>query len=227
MNDYLLGTDILGAGSTISVTNVTPVDNVSTFSSPSSPVLQYGPPMPAQGVGPTYTDKDTITAVQKKLKALGYFPYTVNGKFGPQTDAAILHYTASYGPAQHGPPNDALLARLGLSSTVSFSDDEVDTMVVQAKTATTPAQVKIVAAKIEQLAPPELKQEAAAAVQAAATASTPVQQQAAQVQVQAVAEKVQAAKGMPAWKIGVIAAGSAVAVGLVVGLITRIRATRA
>lgn len=219
--------DVLGAESKITVEDVTPPSYTSTTSpvAPSSPILEYGPPLSGAGSPVRYTDKPTITAVQKKLKALGFFPNTVDGRWGPQTDAAILHYTASYGPAQHGPPDDALLKKLDLAQGIAFTDDEVDSMQVQAKSASSPAEVKVVAAKIEKLVdespglPPAIKQEAKQAQAAAQTATTPAQVEQAKKQTQVVLEKIEATQKMPAWKIGAIAGGAVLGVGALFGLV--------
>jgi len=162
--------------------------------------------------GAVYTDRATVLAVQKALEKKGYFHGVVDGKYGSVTNAAILNFSG-----QPGPPNDELLLKLGVkppgAKSVSFADDEVDSMVVQAKTAKTPAQVQIVAAKIEDLAPPELKAQAASARQEAARATTPEQVAKAQMKVTAVAEAMK--PGMPAWKIALIAVGTVCAVGTV------------
>lgn len=229
--DEARGVDIvaLGAESKITVEDVTPPSYVSTQGPvASSPILEYGPPLSGAGSPMRYTDKPTITAVQKKLKALGFFPYTVDGRFGPQTDSAILNYTASYGPAQHGPPDDALLKKLGLAQGIAFLDEEVDSMKVQAKSASSPAEVKVVAAKVEKLVsdspalPPEIKKQAQEATLAAQTASTPAQAAAAKEKVEAVIAKIPSQK-MPAWQIGLIAAGAAVGLGALLGGISMLR----
>ncbi len=222
-DDYLIGSDILGAESKITVENVTPPSAVSTFGpvASSTPFLEYGPPAPAGMYGPGsssgtyYTDKATVTAVQKKLKSLGYFNGNVDGIYGPLTNAAIKNYSG-----KDGPPDDALLDKLGLRNQVAFSDDEVDSMVVQAKTASTPAQVQVVAAKVTNLAPPELKQEAQAAQFAAATAVTPQQVEQSKKLTMAVLTKM---KPMPAWKVGVIATGSACGAAALIGAIMLLR----
>ena len=159
----------------------------------------------------TYTDTATITAVQNKLKALGYFNGKVDGKFGPITDAAILSYSG-----QHGPPNTALLTKLGLVSDISFSDDEADSMVVETSQANTPAQVQIVAAKVENLAadaPPDVQAQVNDAKQAAATATTPAEVEVAKDKVQQAIKKVRQSKAgflsinvpginRPLWQVG-------------------------
>lgn len=225
MNDYLLGCDVLGAvqpQSTIKVQDVTPPSM--SWTSPSAPAPAPTPAAPDPFFGPSmssgtvYTDAPTIRAVQKKLAALGYFHGTVDGKFGPQTESALFNFSG-----QHGPPDDVVLGKLGLRGEVSFTDDEVDSMVVQAKTATTPAQVQVIAAKIDKLtanAPNDVKAEVAAAKQAAAQAKTPEQAQAASEQLQKATTKL---KKWPAWKIAAVAGGSAAGVGLLLGLVTLLR----
>jgi peptidoglycan hydrolase-like protein with peptidoglycan-binding domain len=178
----------------------------------------YGP---GSSTGNYYTDAATVTAVQKKLKALGYYPYSVDGKYGPNTDAAILNYSG-----QHGPPDDALLQKLGLREEIKFDDDEADSAKIQAATATTPAQVQVVAAKVENLtknSSPEVKAQAQQAKQAAATAVTPTQVQQAKQQVQQVISNAQAEQGMPGWKIGLIAGGVAAGSALLFGVISLFR----
>jgi peptidoglycan hydrolase-like protein with peptidoglycan-binding domain len=236
MSDYFVGTDLLGdvdilgentdpfhdlvgAGSTISVQDVTP-PTVTT-----SPYLQSEQPVqplvdgalygPGSSSGTVYTDKATITAVQKKLKALGFFHGTVDGKYGPLTNAAIKNYSG-----KDGPPDDALLDKLGLRSELSFSDEEADSMKVAVASASTPAQVQTIAAKIENLtvrSSPQVRAQARAVKQAADTAVTPQQVEQVKKQAQVVIEKAQSERGVAGWKVGLIAGGVALGVGLIAG----------
>lgn len=224
--DEARGVDLvaLGAESRISVEDVTPPSYVSTQSPVSeSPILEYGPPLSGAGSPVRYTDKPTITAVQKKLASLGYFNGVVDGIYGPQTNAAIKNYSG-----KDGPPDDALLQKLGLVKGIAFLDEEVDSMKVQAKSASSPAEVKVVAAKVEKLVtdspglPPEIKREAQQATLAAQTAATPAQAADAKQKVEAVIAKIPSQK-MPGWKIGVIAAGAAVGLGALFGGISLLR----
>ena len=83
---------------------------------------EFGP-----GTGGThYTDKKTITEVQQKLEQLGYFHGVVDGKYGPVTEAAIFNFSGV-----HGPPDDAVLAKIrsaaAVKSAVTSSNKIVDT----------------------------------------------------------------------------------------------------
>ncbi len=235
--DYWIGTDILGdlgnrdiyeeldlvlgAESKITVEDVTPPSYVSTMSpvAPSSPILEYGPPLSGAGSPVRYTDKTTVMAVQKKLQKLGYFHGVVDGIYGPVTAAAIKNYSG-----KDGPPDDALLAKLGLKQEMTaFEDEVIESTVLQTKQAQTQPQVKAAADQTVALAPPKLQQEAAKAQQAAAMASTPQQVAQAKQQVQTVIEKIKAERPMPGWKVGVIAASSAVGVAALFGLVTLLR----
>jgi hypothetical protein len=245
MSDYLLGTDLLGdvdildeapfhldpfrdlvgATSTISVQDVTPPAlTVTPFLQPAAapqPLVDDALYGPGSSSGTYYTDKATITAVQKKLQQLGYFNGTVDGKFGPQTNAAIKNYSG-----KDGPPDDDLLKKLGLSKEIAFDDSEVDSMKVQAANAATPAQVQVVAAKVEQLtqgSSPEVRAQAQAAKSAAAVAVTPQQVEQAKKQMRVVLEKAQSERKLPGWKIGLIAAGSAVGAAGLFGLVSLLR----
>jgi hypothetical protein len=154
----------------------------------------YGP---GSSSGTYYTDKATITAVQKKLKSLGYFHGTVDGVYGSVTNAAIKNYSG-----KDGPPDDALLQKLGLSKEIAFTDAEADSMIVKAKTATTPAQVQIVIAEVEKRAAnasPEVKAKLAEAKKAAAGASTPAELEAAKAKAETAITTASSWWQQPAW----------------------------
>ena len=190
-------------------------------------------PMYGPGVGAMYTDKATITAVQKKLKSLGFFPYTVDGRFGKDTNAAIFNYTATYGPPQNGPPDDALLVKLGLRGAPAISPAAqamLATADKQAAQATTSAQLQAAVAQAASAAaaasaPPEARAQVAAAQQAAAAATTPAQVEAVKEQVQAAIDKVEmstspqfwkreAFMGLPVWQVAAGAGGTLAILGL-------------
>jgi peptidoglycan hydrolase-like protein with peptidoglycan-binding domain len=123
MNDYVLGTDVLGADVNDRIMDDETLlglqleDEVLGFEWPSWVPFTGGAAAPAAdpnygpaGPGASYTDAATITAVQKKLESRGYFHGVVDGKFGPVTEAAIFNFSG-----QHGPPDDALLTTLGIA----------------------------------------------------------------------------------------------------------------
>jgi hypothetical protein len=225
-NDYWLGVDALGAAqpqSTISIQNVTPPSYTSSLPTP-APAPIAPAPAPFYGPGDAsmtyYTDKASITAVQKKLTSMGYYHGDITGKWDEQLDAAVYNATG-----MHGPPNDAIMKKLGLATSVDFTDDQVDSMVVQAKTATTPAQVQVVVAKVENLtkdAPDDVKSDVAAAKQAAAIAKTQADLDAAKKQLADALEKLRPQK-WPAWKIATVAGASVAGVGLLFGLVALAR----
>jgi len=108
----------------------------------------YGPSMSS---GQVYTDKATITAVQKKLASIGYFNGVVDGKFGSVTEAALFNFSGQHGPpdgavitklfdGRNGPADWALLKRLGLSSpAVSPMVFEPDVVTLPSATASAPS----------------------------------------------------------------------------------------
>lgn len=107
---------------------------------------------------------------------------------------------------------------------VNFSDDEADTLVVEAKSASTPAHIQTVAAKVENVsadAPSEVRAEVADAKQAAASAKTPAEVSVAKDKVQKAIKSVQKSKAgflktnvpglnYPAWQVGLGAVGLSV-----------------
>ncbi len=105
MSAYLIGTDVLGDDV---------LGDMGTGSAPSAPfdrswqrasTAEFGP-----GAGGTlYTDPAIIREVQKVLVAKGH-RLTVDGVFGPATEEALFAATGV-----HGPPNDTVLAQLGVS----------------------------------------------------------------------------------------------------------------
>jgi peptidoglycan hydrolase-like protein with peptidoglycan-binding domain len=144
----------------------------------------YGPSMSS---GQVYTDKATITAVQKKLASIGYFNGVVDGKFGPVTEAALFNFSGQHGPpdgavitklfdGRNGPADWALLKRLGLVAPAAPMTFEP--MVI---TLPKPGAVPISDAAKAMLA---------AAEKQADQASTPAQVQAAAAQVATVATNV-------------------------------------
>ncbi len=122
MNDYVLGSDVLGADvhdrimDDETLLGLQLEDEVLGFEWPSWVPFTGGAAAPADpnygpaGAGALYTDAATITAVQKKLESLGYFHGVVDGKFGQVTEEAIFNFCG-----QHGPPDDVVLAKLGIA----------------------------------------------------------------------------------------------------------------
>jgi peptidoglycan hydrolase-like protein with peptidoglycan-binding domain len=119
VNNYLLGCDVLGAEL------VGDLGPASIYDELDVALGELGFPS-ILGAGDVYTDKETITAVQKKLAAIGYFRKTVDGVYGPDTEAALFLFSGQHGPpngaviiklfsGQNGPADPALLKRLGLS----------------------------------------------------------------------------------------------------------------
>jgi hypothetical protein len=95
MSHYLHGIDCVG--------------DAGTGGAPSLP-LDPGEFGPASG-GTYYTDVPTIKAVQQALIAKGFSVGKdgADGKFGPDTEAALFAFGGV-----HGPPDGAMLARLGV-----------------------------------------------------------------------------------------------------------------
>jgi peptidoglycan hydrolase-like protein with peptidoglycan-binding domain len=66
--------------------------------------------------GATYTDHDTVLAVQGALKARGFDPGPLDGIYGPKTGAAIRKMQAAVGAAQSGEIDYGVLAALNVSA---------------------------------------------------------------------------------------------------------------
>jgi len=242
VNNYLLGCDVLGAEL------VGDLGPASIYDELDVALGELGFPS-ILGAGDVYTDKETITAVQKKLAAIGYFRKTVDGVYGPDTEAALFLFSGQHGPpngaviiklfsGQNGPADPALLKRLGLSPSSGAlpplipppSQATIDAAVAAAKQADqaqTAPQAQAAATQMTVAAsapnvPPEVKAQAVQVQKEAAQAVTPAQIEAVKDKLQSVAEAIRSANkpGMATWKIAAIAGGSAVGVGLLVWLIT-------
>jgi peptidoglycan hydrolase-like protein with peptidoglycan-binding domain len=162
--------------------------------------------------GAVYTDKKTVGAVQTALNDHGFGPLKVDGIMGPKTAAAIRKMQAAASIPATGVIDSGVIAALQVTPGVlppgvtlqQKTDVEVQAA-IDAATAVehsvTPADLQAAAAKVVDAAPPappELKQEAQQAHAAVLMATTPAAQAAAKQQVQAVAQKVQAAVA-PGW----------------------------
>lgn len=66
-------------------------------------------------VGQTYTDSVTVRAVQTALKSKGFDPGTIDGKYGPHTEAAIKKMQLSASMPQTGVIDYGVLMALGVS----------------------------------------------------------------------------------------------------------------
>lgn len=66
-------------------------------------------------VVPNYSDRRTVTRVQRQLAARGYYRGQIDGIDGQRTRAAVQAYEKSHGLIADGRIDPALLARMGLS----------------------------------------------------------------------------------------------------------------
>jgi hypothetical protein len=65
---------------------------------------------------PAYSDpySDLVSAVQRRLRALGYDAGPANGEFGPKTQAALAQFQLAAGIPVSGSLDDATLAELDM-----------------------------------------------------------------------------------------------------------------
>jgi peptidoglycan hydrolase-like protein with peptidoglycan-binding domain len=173
--------------------------------------------------GANYTDAKTVAAVQSALVAKGYDLGTsgpnndgVDGMFGSKTKAAIKQMQADVGMGQSGiidegvistlkvtpgvlPPGVSIQGRAALQAQVALDAATL------AEHAETPGEVSAAADSVEQASaaaapplPPEIEQQAMAAVRKAKTAKTPAEAKAAAVEVKKAAEAVHS-NVKPSW----------------------------
>jgi peptidoglycan hydrolase-like protein with peptidoglycan-binding domain len=220
MNTYLLGCDILGEVTTVTVDKT--YTDTATVTAVQRGLLARGYKLPKYGADGNYGD-ETAAAIRKFQKDMGV---AVTGKIDYYVAAAFKNVGAGV---------SATAARAMVDNQpdkVTFEDDVITSTLAQTKNVTTAPQLKAVAAQVKTISTdssvsPEVKAEAAAAQQAALSAVTVEQIKAAAAQLQAVAEKVKSSKRMATWKIALLAGGSAVGVGFAFWLVARQRAVRA
>lgn len=68
----------------------------------------------------TYTDSPTVREVQTALKAAGFNPGTIDGKYGPKTASAIRAMESARSMPQAGVIDSGVLGQLGITPGVSF-----------------------------------------------------------------------------------------------------------
>ena len=73
-------------------------------------LLSPGPALTAQERRPS---QEQIKGAQERLKAAGHDPGSVDGVWGPQTDAAVRAYQQHYGLPVSGVLDEATLTRAG------------------------------------------------------------------------------------------------------------------
>lgn len=196
-------------------------------------------------VGAIYTDAKTVAAVQQALVKKGADLGTsgpnndgVDGVLGPKTADAIKTVQKTIGEDQNGkidsgvimalqvtpgvlPPGVTIQGRAALQAQVALD------AATAAEHASTPSDVQIAAQQAVDAAPPappELKQNAQAALVKAKAATTPAQVKAAAVDVKSAAMDVHAATsnwwttpawsgGLERWKVASIGGGAMVGLG--------------
>lgn len=166
----------------------------------------------------SYTDSDTVLAVQLALRLQGYDPGPLDGIFGKKTSAAIKVMQKAAGIGQTGIVDYGVLNALkvpapgytpststaGSSASAAAQDAEA-----VAASATTPAQVQAASQQVAAAnavaappPPPEVQEKVAKATAAAKAAKTPAEVQSAALQVQDAAKAVVSATsfwGSPLW----------------------------
>ncbi len=65
----------------------------------------------------------TVTQIQKKLAAWGYYPYAIDGVFGSRTEAAVKWFQRQNGLKVDGVVGSATLAALGIKDSASSQRD--------------------------------------------------------------------------------------------------------
>ena len=166
----------------------------------------------------SYTDYDTVLAVQKALKARGYDPGKLDGLFGKNTSAAIKKMQKDLGVGQSGVCDYGVLMALKVPApaytptvttagrSASAAAKDADAVAAYAQT---PADVQAAAKQVEAanavaIPPPpaEVQIKVAEASKAAALAKTPAEVAVAKVQVQEAAKAVVSTTsywGSPLW----------------------------
>jgi peptidoglycan hydrolase-like protein with peptidoglycan-binding domain len=189
----------------------------------------YGPSMSS---GQVYTDKATITAVQKKLASIGYFNGVVDGKFGSVTEAALFNFSGQHGPpdgavitklfdGRNGPADWALLKRLGLSSpAASPMVFEPDVVTLPSATASAPSVLPPLVPAPSAAASPLASFSSLFAAPSPATASAPQYSMNGKRVTKEEFEKSmrfwnrEAFAGLPVWKVAAGAGGTLALLGL-------------
>jgi len=196
-------------------------------------------------VGANYTDAKTVAAVQAALVKKGADLGTsgpdhngVDGVLGPKTADAIKTVQKTIGEAQNGKIDEGVISALQVTPGVLPPGVTIqDRAALQAQVAldaataaehaSTPSDVQIAAQQAFDAAPPappELKQNAQAALVKAKAATTPAQVQVAAAAVKSAALDVHAATsnwwttpawsgGLERWKVASIGAGGAIGLG--------------
>ena len=78
--------------------------------------ISPGPSLTAQERGPS---QEQITRAQERLKAAGHDPGSVDGVWGPQTEAAVRAYQQHHGLPVSGVLDEATRTALGLTTAQS------------------------------------------------------------------------------------------------------------
>lgn len=92
---------------------------------------------------------DEVTAIQTKLKHLGYYEGEVDGIFGPLTQSALIRYQTNFGLKADGIAGEKTLKSLGLSTGgYSSSDAELLARCVSAEARGEPYQGQVAVAAV-------------------------------------------------------------------------------
>ena len=167
--------------------------------------------------GATYSDAKTVASVQAALVKKGYDigKSGVDGLFGPDTKKAILKMQADAGLYASGKIDEGVIMALGVTPGVlqpgvtlqgkaAVQAQVALDAATAAEHANTPSDVQIAAQQAVDAAPPappELKQDAQAALVKAKAAKTPAQVQAAASDVSDAAKSISVAVAPSWWSV--------------------------
>ncbi len=197
----------------------------------------------------SYTDHDTVLAVQVALTNKGYSPGELDGIFGPKTSAAIKKMQADANMGSTGVVDYGVLTALsvkapaytpttttaGRSASAAAKDAEAVAARANTAAAVQAASKQVEAANAVALPPPppEVQAKVAQASAAAKAATSPAEVHAAALQVQDAARAVATAAsfwGAPVWQgapvkrwQGAVGLGAGVAVAAALAMIARRR----
>jgi hypothetical protein len=189
-------------------------------------------------VGQTFTDRDTVLAVQTALKSRGFDPGTLDGVMGPNTAAAIRRMQAADGAPQTGVIDYGVLSALKVQAPSAQKTktivDATQMAIDQANNADTPAGVKSAASSMMSAmkaavdAPPEVRGEVAKAKAKADSARTPEEVKDAAADVKAASKLVLASSTgffdrTPWWQLALLGLGG---LGMSYGLYALVRGRR-
>lgn len=177
------------------------------------------------GADKVYTDSATVTQVQAQLHALSLNshnpsldPGKIDGKIGPNTNAAVAAFNVAYGwPTDGSSITDGTLVALKRPDVIDPAGYAAQQAAASADAASTPTQVQSAAAQLSLLtgiSSPAIQSAIASAQNAAITAKTPAEVADAKVKIKAAAHQAQGSSLAPT--LAIVGAGALALTGIIV-----------